>query len=359
MYYPELLEIIDRTGAKEAIEKIDKYFAFLPNRSENVITISNVANRLELDYSIVGVMFKYIYELGIIDKIYIVICPECGREILISNQKDLMNKVKDLDYCIKCKREISIESGDIVVGYKVVKQPEIDSTDIAIETSKLFESECSSFNDEDILKKMFEENKENPHDFFYNPSSDDRILMKRLYESLDDDYVNEKSQGDALEGLINLLFSICVGMTASTIIRTTTNQIDCTVRNDYCIPLTVYKELGSIFKAEGKNEPKKKPDNNYYHKLHGILSTSKYRKEQSVGILFSRMPITKTCEDLARQYFLVDQIVIINISDTDMNRIIYEEANLLDLLQEKIQHIKGNFTTKPEKHMLYRNKKVL
>ena len=358
MYYPELLDVINKTGAKEAVEKIDKYFAFLPNRSESIVTISNLANRLELDYSIVGVMFKYIYELGIVDKVYIVICPECGREILISNQKELMERVKELDYCIKCKREVHIESTDIIVGYKVIKQPEIDSTDIAVETAKLFESEFSNFNDEDILKKMFENNKENPHDFFYNPSSEERILMKNLYDSLDDNYKSKKSQGDALEGLIKLLFNICVGMTASTIIRTTTNQIDCTVRNDYCIPLTVYKELGSIFRAEAKNEPKKKPNNNYYQKLHGILSLSKYRIEQSVGILFSRMAITSTCSDLARQYFLSDQIVIINICDDDLYRIIYKEENLLDLLQEKIQYVKGNFITKPEEHKLYRSEKI-
>lgn len=75
-------------------------------------------------------------------------------------------------------------------------------------------------------------------------------------------------------------------MRASTIVRTSTNQIDCTVRKDYFIPLTVYKELGSIVKAEGKNEPKKRPGNGYYHKLYGILNTSKSLEEQSVGIIF-------------------------------------------------------------------------
>ena len=106
-------------------------------------------------------------------------------------------------------------------------------------------------------------------------------------------------------------------MRASTIVRTSTNQIDCTVRKDYFIPLTVYKELGSIVKAEGKNEPKKRPGNGYYHKLYGILNTSKSLEEQSVGIIFSRLSATKTCFDLARQYFFKDKIIIINI-DYDM-----------------------------------------
>lgn len=326
MYYPELLEVIDKTGSKEAVEKIDRYFAFLPNRSENVITISNLANRLELDYSIVGVMLKFIYELGILDKVYIVICPECGREILISNKKELINKVKEINYCIKCKKNIEIEISDIVVGYKVIKQPEIDSTDIIIETSKLFEGDNSNFNDEDILQKMFENHKENPHDFFYEPSEAMIESLKNKFESLDADYGDSTTkQGGALEGLMCELFNICTGMTATTVIRTSTNQIDCTVRNDYCIPLTIYKELGSIVKVECKNEPKKTPGNTYYRKLHSLIKTSKTRDEKAVGILVSRIKAASTCKRLARDFFLQDEIIIINIYDVDLKKIPSDE----------------------------------
>lgn len=355
MYYPELLEIINKTGAKEAVEKIDKYFAFLPNRSESIITISNVANRLELDYSIVGVMFKYIYDLGIIDKIYIVMCPECGREILISNQKELMNRLKELDYCIKCKKEICIESTDIVVGYKVIKQPEIDSLDMANETLKLFEEGMSKFNDEDILEKMFKEKNEKPHDFFYRPSEVEIEGLKKAFENLDLDYGDSTTaKGKALEGLVCDLFDICIGMTATTIVITATNQIDCTVRNDYSIPLTVYKELGSIIKIECKNEPKKKPNNTYYHKLHSIMQGSKIKEEQAVGIIVSRLEPTKPCKKLAREFFLQDGSIIVNICDEDLKRIIFNKSNLLDVLQEKIQTIKTNISTDPKEHKLYR-----
>ncbi|BDU83482.1 hypothetical protein [Clostridium perfringens] len=357
MYYPELLEVIRKTGAKEAIEKLDKYFAFLPNRTEKIVTISNIASMLELDYSMIRVLMGYIYELGILDKVYIINCPECGREILIASQKSLLEKVKELDYCIKCRHEIEIESSDVVVGYKVIKKPDIDSSDIVTETQRLFEGEKIDYSDEDILKKLFEENKENPHDFFYNPSNEDRELMKKLYDSLDEEFANNKTKGDSLEGLIKLLFNSCAGMTASNEVRTTTNQIDCTVRNDYFIPLSVYKELGSIIKAEGKNEPENRPGNSYYHKLYGILNTSKSTQEQSIGILFSRLSIASTCFDLARQYFLKDKIIIINIDDNDLHRIVYDEENFLDVIQEKIQQVKNNIKTKPEKHMLYRKRK--
>lgn len=355
MYYPELLEVINKTGAKEVVEKLDKYFAFLPNKSETVISISNVASRLEIDYSIVSVMFNYIYELGIIDKDYIVMCPECGREILVSDQKELMDKVRALSYCIKCKKEIVIESGDIAVGYKVIKQPEIDSTDIILETSKLFENECTDFNDEETLKKMFENDKEKPHDFFYKPSEIEYKIFKELFGKLDLDYGDSTTaQGKVLEGLVADIFNICRGMTATTIIKTPTNQIDCTVRNDYCIPLTVYKELGSIIKIECKNEPKDKPGNTYYRKLHSIIKGSKNNYEQAVGIIVSRLEPAKTCKVLTREFFLQDKIIILNISDKDLKRIIFEKSNLLDVLQEKIQTIKNSISTDPEKHKLYR-----
>ena len=291
MYYPELLDLIKKTGAKEAIEKLDKYLAFLPNRSEKVITPSNIATRLDLDFNIIDMIFNNIYEIGLFEKTFIVNCPECGREILISNQQELMGKIQELDYCAKCKKEdIEISPEDIYVGYKISKQPELDQDEIILETQILLgeEKKYDKHNELDTLKKLFEENKENPHDFFYNPSKDTRQCFKDLFNQLDIKYANTKSQGGALEGLMSKLFKSCLGMTPSSIVHTKTNQIDCLVRNDYCMPLTIYNELGSLFKAEGKNEPDKVPGNGYYHKLHGICQISKNRIEQAVGILFSR-----------------------------------------------------------------------
>lgn len=353
MYYPELLDVIRKTGAKEAIEKLDKHLAFLPNRSENVITPSNIAIKLELDYNVVDVILKYIYEIGLFEKVYIVVCPECGREILVSDQKNLMDNIKQQDYCIKCRKDIIIEVEDIYWGYKILKQPELDQTDIIKETEKLLGKTEKSYNTEEL--ETLKEYKEKPHDFFYNPSEAEIKSLKEVFNSLDFDYRSSTiDQGGALEGLAFTLFNICTGMTPTTKIRTSTNQIDCTVRNDYCIPLTIYNELGSIVKVECKNEPDKTPGNGYYHKLYGIIQTSKNQNEQAVGILFSRKQAAKTCKDLARQYFLKDNIIIINIYDDDLDRIINKRENFLNVLQEKIQYIKNNIITPPEKHKLYR-----
>lgn len=354
MYYPELLEVINKTGAKEAIESLDKYLAFLPNRSEKVITPSNIATKLELDFNIVTVIFRYLYDMELFDKVYIAMCPECGREVLVSSQEKLVDKVKEMDYCIKCRSEIKIGCEDIYVGYKILKQPNLDQEDIIRETEKVLGdlNKGNDTSDLENLQKLFDNQSEKPHDFFYKPSKVDREELKELYKKLDLEYENTKGQGDALEGLVCKLFSLCRGMEATPLVRTKTNQIDCTVRNDYCIPLTVYAELGSIFKIECKNE-KKKPGNGYYHKLYGAIQTSKSVSEQAIGILVSRKPITSKCKDLATQYFLKDNIIIINFSDKDLKDIIESERNLLDLLQEKIQTVKSNIITSPDKHKLY------
>lgn len=358
MYYQELLEIINKTGAKESIEKLDRYLAFLPNRSENIITPSNIASKLELDINIVDVIFDFMYDINLIDRVYIVVCPNCGREILIVEKNTLIDKIKKLDFCNKCKCDIEdINEEDIYVGYKIIKQPVLDEEEIRRETERLLYSHKTTIPIDNlkVLKELFENSKEKPHDFFYNPSKAEMNSIKSQFKKLDDDYGDSTTaKGKALEGLVCRLLNLCKGLKATTKIHTPTNQIDCTVRNDFCIPLTVYRELGSIVKVECKNEPNKKPGNGYYHKLNGIIQLSKNPTEQSVGILVSRKKISCTCNRLAREYFLRDKIIIINIYDDDLNRVINQGANLLDVIQEKIQYVKNDIVTKPNEHNLYR-----
>lgn len=228
----------------------------------------------------------------------------------------------------------------------------IDRRDLIRETNKLFNS--TAINDEkETLEKLFKEHRENPHDFFYNPSEEQLSELRDLYESLDDEFKTTTDKGKPLEGLVVKLFNLCLGMNATSVIRTKTNQIDCTVRNDYLIELTVYKELGSIFRCECKNETKK-PGNSYYRKLSDIIKNSKFNDEHSVGILVSRLKPASTCETIARENFLRDNIVIINLCDEDLKDILYNGTNLLDRIQEKIQAVKGNFSTAPDAHKLYR-----
>lgn len=51
-----------------------------------------------------------------------------------------------------------------------------------------------------------------------------------------------------------------------------------------------------------------------------------------IEILFSRIYVVSTCFYLARQYFLKYKIVIINVDNNDLDRIVYDEENFLDLI---------------------------
>jgi hypothetical protein len=185
------------------------------------------------------------------------------------------------------------------------------------------------------------------------PSKDEYEEMNKLYKSLSGSFANKTSQGTALEELAQLILKCIKGFYVTRKIRTGTNQFDCTVRNDYDIKCTVYNEIGSIIIAECKNE-EGTPGNSYYHKLADIINSSKSKDERGFGILFSIGKIAKTCTTIAREKFLQNNMILINIFDKDLEEIVVSKRNFLVMLQEKIQTIKLDARTKPEDHSLYK-----
>lgn len=169
---------------------------------------------------------------------------------------------------------------------------------------------------------------------------------------MDKEFDNNTQKGTALEVLANLLFNCCKGIKSTPKIRTSTNQIDCAVRNDFKLQSTVYEEFNSFIYGECKNE-KSVPGNDYFYKILGNINKSKSRDERGFGILFSRKKVAKTWKELSREAFIMHNVLIINFSDKDF-KLIKEGENFLTLVQEKIQYVKGNLTTAPEKHKLYR-----
>ncbi|WP_195603720.1 hypothetical protein [Clostridium tyrobutyricum] len=180
--------------------------------------------------------------------------------------------------------------------------------------------------------------------------------MKSYYKNLDQCFKNKTQQGSALEELSELILRCTRGFYVTRKVRTGTNQLDCTIRNDYDIKLTIYQELGSILIGECKNE-KETPGNSYYYKLYGILQRSKGKDERRVGILFSREEVASTCMQIAREFFIRDNIIIVNFYDEDLKKIT-EGNNFLIMLQRKIQTLKLDIRTSPEKHGLYEDHKI-
>ena len=179
--------------------------------------------------------------------------------------------------------------------------------------------------------------------------------MKEYYEHLDENFENKTQQGSALEELAELILKCTKGFYVTRKIKTGTNQLDCTVRNDYDIKLTVYNELSSILVVECKNE-KGIPGNTYYYKLQGIIQRSTEKGERGIGILFSRDKIASTCKQIARDFFVLNNIILINFCDLDLNEIV-NGFNFLVKLQEKIQTVKYDIRTDPKKHKLYKSNK--
>lgn len=149
------------------------------------------------------------------------------------------------------------------------------------------------------------------------------------------------------------MLNYCKGIKSTPKLKTKSNQLDCAIRNDFKIKLTVYEEFGSFLYGECKNE-KKTPKNDYFYKLKDIIRTNKPDQERGVGIFFSRKPFPKRWgTTLQREAFKFDNIIIINFCDADF-KLIKDGYNFLTLVQEKIQTIKANISTDPDKHNLYR-----
>jgi hypothetical protein len=169
-----------------------------------------------------------------------------------------------------------------------------------------------------------------------------------LFDNLTLEYKTTKEKGDSLEKLAIELLNSVKCFTATKEIRTPTNQLDCTIKNTISIAPSIFNEIGCFFVAECKNE-KKKSNNTYYHKLNSILMQIGGR----FGILFSYRNATSTCAMLAREYFLINKIIIININYEDMKKIIVNDYNFLDMIHAKIMNVKINPTNNIEETSLF------
>ncbi|MGL6174234.1 MAG: hypothetical protein ACRC1P_06445, partial [Cellulosilyticaceae bacterium] len=123
----------------------------------------------------------------------------------------------------------------------------------------------------------------------------------------------------------------------STKIRNGTNQFDCTINNKLDIKPSIFNTMSDLFLVECKNESHV-PGNGYFLKLQGVL----HNIRTDFGIICSRKAWASTCDSLARDYFLQDKLIIINISDDDLKQIIYDRVNLLDIISLKVNTIKTN-----------------
>ena len=137
MFYPKLLEISKSGSLEELINEIDKWFAFLPNPERETITASKVASKFGIDYTIADSLLMKIMDLGILEEIFIIECPECERPLISSTRKDLMDNINSTNNCYRCGSDIILTVDSVIVAYKLIEMPSASESELREYTQKL------------------------------------------------------------------------------------------------------------------------------------------------------------------------------------------------------------------------------
>lgn len=346
MFYKQFLPIIDALNP-DFVEKFDYWIATLPTNNQKNITASLVSSRMQVSYTQAEAILKYAEKQRILEKYYLVKCPDCDYNLSIITKDEIAEILTAPQYCDECNEDKVITPDDVYTAYKVILQPEVTQEEIAraIE-EKLYQgggTDLNFTNADSILNDTA-----TLYEAFYNPSESAYQKFAQLRDKLDLDYgKNTTAKGKALENLIVEIFNNIKCIRATNKIRTRTNQFDCTAICGYKTGyLSIFSYLAPYFIIECKNEPKEKPNNTYCNKLLSIMDTN----EAQFGIVFGRVDATSTCFDIAREHYIRNsglrkQQIIITCSDDDLVYIIDKRVNLLEYLQYKILQVTSNSIT--------------
>lgn len=343
MFYEQFLKIIDVLNP-EFVENFDYWLATLPVRSQKNITASVVSSRLEVAYSQAEAILKFAEKQEILERYYLVKCPDCDYTLAVIKQQELADVLTNLQYCDECEEEKIIRVDDIYVAYRVIKEPDATESEIAnaIE-SRLEKGEHTDVNF--IQADSVANNLPILYESFYNPSESAYQRFSEMREKLDLDYgKNTTEKGKALEKLVLEIFRNIKLVKGTDEVETLTNQLDCTLVSGFntCF-LSVFQYLAPYFIIECKNEPHNKPNNTYCNKLLSIMGTN----EAQIGIVFGRIDATSTCFTISREHYLTTansqrKQIIITCSDKDLEYIIDKKVNLLEYIDFKIMQVTLN-----------------
>lgn len=333
MYYQTLLTL-EKKYDKKIIEIYDAWLFNLPQRVSDRISIAKASNELNIKFSMAKGILEDSVSLGILEHRYAIKCPECDHVIEIVSIEELYDKIRNINNCDACENEnLTITDEDIQILYKKIENKiDIDDTNIV--------KKNINFNDTDSLRGFFEDSILNPNDIFFRPTEEQKKEMIKLFEKIGQKEKNTTALGNQLRNFTEYVLRIVKVFEAANV-RTQTNEIDCLVKNKLQIGIPYFlNELGSLIIVECKNE-KTKPRNTYYHKIQGILKIFKSK----CGIVVAINNPTKPALQLANINYLMDDIMIVAINYEELRKVVYENLNFLDLLENKIVMLKTNATT--------------
>lgn len=346
MFYKQFSKITDILD-EYFVKEFDFWLTTLPSREAKTISVSAIASKFEVKYSVAKSIVKFAESEGILKKRYIVICQneDCEFYYQDFDADELLQVLGTEVYCHNCSHEFKISYDNTIIVYKKEKEPNVPEELVEREIEKRLktaepEKDYGNFLRADSLGRDINE----IYDLYYKPDESAYNRLAQYKKALDGPFATTKEKGDALETLVLDLFNQIKNISGTTQITTYTNQFDCTIRFPEIsdsFPAAM-KYMSPYFIVECKNEMErsgkgKTPSNTYFHKLSDIMASN----EAQIGIVFSRGAPSKEDLQIARENYLIyrnsnHQRIVISFCDEDLEMIIDKRENLLKYMGYKI-----------------------
>lgn len=352
MFYRQFLKIIDVLD-ETFVEEFDFWLATLPKRIAKTISVSSVASKFDVKYSVADAIIHFAENEGILKKRYVVLCSndECKFFYGDFDADDIINKLGEEVYCHNCSKEFKITHENTMIVFSKEKEPNIPEKMFEEEIKKrISKTEGNENYGNFIVADSLAKNVDEIFALYYNPDESAFTRLQELKKSLDGPFETTKEKGDALEKLALYLFSQIKNVSASNEVRTYTNQFDCTVRFSELsgsFP-AIMRYMAPYFIVECKNETtsagkSKTPSNTYFHKLAGIMDSN----NAQIGIVISRGKASKEDMIIAHEKFLLNknanyQKILLSFSDDDLEQLIDKKINLLKYMNYKMDMLTMN-----------------
>ena len=321
----------------DQIQNLDSYFSNLIGGAAKNITVSKLSRALGIPTQVASHVLTKCKEIGIVNVFYTIRCPECG--MLIKKVDSIADIPSEPFECYGCNKEIEAEPSDIELVYA------LENESVFIEGQQEgLDLSARAVVPEDSMESIFRA--DNINEYLFHPTDEEYEKLKSMYKSIKKRSGTTKKIGDTLEGLTEYLFNLCSIFKAAGI-RTSTNQIDCCVRNQMYLKYGILDVIGGRFFIECKNESGT-PRGEYMSKLHSIISnTNSGEKGRCIkfGIIISKEKGSSTFKKLAVKFYLKDGIVIISICGDELKNLFEKKGNLLDLIERKANEIMMDSTT--------------
>ena len=312
------LSVVEHLLDARQFSDFERYFESLSPNCK--LSVSKVALASGIDFKLAQKILQKLVEENILKYTYGLRCPICGLMLVI---KDELPSIEKEHFCYHCDETVEITPDDVEVVYIFDDYPFVTGQ----QNKKCLELDESAALPSDSLAQLIASGTLDLNEIFFSPVESDYQKLQSAYNNIFTEKANTKKIGDSLEDLIAQLFSICRHFRVSSSVRIHPNQIDCYVRNTLCIPGLSQIACKDSFVIECKNEAET-PSSGYMNKLHSILRNT----GKQFGIIVSKCSAPNTFVTLSNTIFLNDKIIIISMDANDLKKIIFQKANLLELI---------------------------